>query len=71
MKLKFTHRIHNTNVHIPQSTSLSTIIRIPKNRRKCLNDSSNYRGIAVGSLHVLGKVLYNILYFKRVTCNLE
>ena len=44
--------------------SLSTIIPIPKNRRKCLNDSSNYRGIAIGSL--LGKVLDNILLCDNV-----
>ena len=49
---------------VPQSMSLSTIIPIPKNRRKCLNDSSIYRGIALGSL--LGKVLDNILLCDNV-----
>ena len=43
---------------VPQSMSLRTIIPVPQIRRKCLNDSSNYRGIALGSLP--GKVLDNI-----------
>ena len=37
----------------PRSMNLSTIIPIPKNRKKCLNVSANNRGIAFGSL--LGK----------------
>ena len=45
---------------IPQCMSLSTIIPIPKNRKKCLNDSANYRGIA------LGKLLDNILVCDNV-----
>ena len=44
--------------------SLSTIIPIAKNCRKCLNDSSNNRRIALGSL--LGKVLDNILLCDNV-----
>ena len=42
----------------------STIIPTPKYRGKCLNDSSNYRGIALSSLP--GKVLDNILLCDNV-----
>jgi hypothetical protein len=41
--------------YAPDSFLLSTITSIPKNKRKSLNDSSNYRGIALSS--ILGKVL--------------
>ena len=41
--------------YIPNKMLISTIIPIPKNRRKSLNDSDNYRGIALSS--ILGKVL--------------
>ena len=40
--------------HAPKAMRLSTIIPIPKNIRKSLNDSDNYRGIALNS--VLEKV---------------
>ena len=39
----------------PSSFLLSTVIPIPKNQRKSLNDSENYRGIALSS--IMGKVL--------------
>jgi len=29
---------------------LATLVPIPKNKRKCLNDSSNYRAIELGSI---------------------
>jgi hypothetical protein len=48
----------------PRNMSLSTIIPIPKNSKKCLSDSANYRGIALGSL--LGKILDNILLCNNV-----
>ena len=38
---------------------VSTIIPIPKNKRKSLGASDNYRGIALNS--VLGEVIYKIL----------
>ena len=40
--------------YAPESFLLSTITSIPKNKRKSLNDSNNYRGIALSS--ILGKV---------------
>ena len=39
----------------PQGLNTSVIISIPKNKRKSLNDSGNYRGIALCS--VIGKLL--------------
>ena len=48
----------------PQSTSLSTIIPVRKNRKQCLNDSSNYRRIALGSL--IGKIFDNIILCDNV-----
>ena len=44
---------------IPQSMLLGTIVPIPKNRRKSMNDSSNYRGITLSG--IMGKILDNIL----------
>ncbi len=43
------------NGYIPTNLRISTLIPIPKNRRKSMNDSSNYRAIALSS--VLGKIL--------------
>ena len=40
---------------VPETMKLSTLIPIPKNRKKSLNDSQNYRAIALSS--ILGKVL--------------
>jgi hypothetical protein len=34
----------------PNNMLLATLVPIPKNKRKCLNDSSNYRAIALGSI---------------------
>jgi hypothetical protein len=42
---------------------LSTLVLIPKNRKKSVNDSNNYREIASGS--VIGKVIDNILLEKH------
>ena len=44
-----------THNYVPFSMLTSTIIPIPKNRRKSLNDSDNYRAIALSS--ILGKLL--------------
>ena len=41
--------------YAPQNLLISTIVPIPKNRKMSINDSDNYRGIALSS--VLGKVL--------------
>ena len=46
----------------PDNMLLSTLIPIPKNNKKCLNDSSNYRAIALGS--ILGKVLDYVIMEK-------
>ena len=42
---------------------LSTIIPIPKNKRKSMNDSNNYRGIALSS--ILGKLFDWVLYLSN------
>ena len=34
----------------PNNILLATLVSIPKNKRKCLNHSSNYRAIALGSI---------------------
>jgi len=44
---------------VPTDMTISTLVPIPKNRRKSLNDSNNYRAIALSSL--LGKTLDHIL----------
>ena len=46
----------------PMDFRLSTLIPIPKNRRKSLNDSNNYRAIALSS--ILGKLLDHIILIK-------
>lgn len=48
----------------PDGFSLSSIVSIPKNKRKSLSDPENYRGIALGS--VLNKILDWVLLTK---CN--
>ena len=48
--------------YVPKDFLLSTLIPIPKNRRKSLNNSDNYRAIALGS--ILGKLLDIILLRK-------
>ena len=47
---------------VPQEMCLSTVSPIPKNKRKSLNDSDNYRAIALSS--VIGKLLDKILITK-------
>ena len=43
----------------PHNMLISTIVPIPKNRKKSINDSDNYRGIALSS--VLGKDLDSVI----------
>ena len=50
--------------HSPEAMNLSTLIPIPKNTKKAVSDSSNYRAIAIGS--VVGKVLDHIIMFKNM-----
>ncbi len=47
---------------VPSDFLLSTLIPIPKNKRKSLNMSDNYRAIALSS--ILGKLFDNILLHK-------
>jgi len=42
---------------------LLTLVPIPKNRKISVNDSNNYRAIALGG--VIGKVIDNILLEKH------
>ena len=51
-----------THGFVPSDLLLSTLVPIPKNKRKSLNVSDNYRAIALSS--VLGKLLDNILLDK-------
>ena len=44
---------------VPNDFLLSTLVPIPKNKRKSINKSENYRAIALSS--ILGKLLDNIL----------
>jgi len=57
----------------PDGLHLSTLIPIPKNKRKSLNDSNNYRAIALSS--VLGKLLDRIILSKYqdkfATCDFQ
>jgi len=46
----------------PEDFRLSTLIPIPKNNRKSLNVSNNYRAIALSS--IMGKLLDHLLLFK-------
>ena len=52
-----------THAYVPQSFKESMIFPIPKDKRKSLNDSENYRGITLSS--ILGKVLDHILMSKN------
>ena len=55
---------------VPSGMLHSVLIPIPKNCKKSLNDSSNYRSIAISSL--MGKVLDNIVIEKHrhiITCS--
>ena len=56
ISLLFTSMISHGSA--PEGLRLSTLIPIPKNKRKSLNDSDNYRAIALSS--VLGKLLDRI-----------
>ncbi len=47
----------------PRNMLMSTLVPIPKNKNKSLNDSDNYRAIALGS--IMCKVLDNILLEKH------
>ena len=49
---------------VPGDFLISTLVPIPKNKRKSLNNSENYRAIALSS--ILGKLFDNILLVK---CN--
>ena len=44
---------------VPNEMLIGTIIPLPKNKRKSINDSDNYRGICLSS--IFGKILDNIL----------
>ncbi len=46
----------------PVDIRLSTLVPIPKNKRKSLNDSNNYRAIALSS--ILGKLLDHLILVK-------
>ena len=50
---------------VPSAFALCTVIPIPKNKRKSLNDSDNYRAIALSS--ILGKLLDKIILYKGQT----
>ena len=51
--------VHNV---VPENMLLSTVLPIPKNKRKSMNDSDNYRGIALSC--VVGKLLDKIILKK-------
>ena len=48
---------------VPNGMMSGTIIPIPKNKLKSLNDSNNYRGIALNS--ILRKLFDNIIVHKN------
>jgi len=54
--------------NIPPDMMLSTLIPIPKNRKKSLTDSNNYRSIALSS--IIGKVL-DIIVMDKNTCIMQ
>lgn len=45
--------------HVPVDFSLSTLIPIPKNKKKSLNNADNYRAVALSS--IMGKIVDHIL----------
>ena len=59
VKLSFLFTSMLTHAVTPHDLLMSTVIPIPKNKRKSLNDSENYRGIALSS--GLGKLFDWIL----------
>ena len=52
-----------SNAFSPIQFSTSTLLAIPKNKRKSLHDSNNYRSIALSN--VLGKLLDKIILMKH------
>ena len=48
---------------IPHEMLSGTIVPIPKNKRKSLNDSSNYRSITLSS--IVGKLMDNAILIKH------
>ena len=60
--LAFLYNCMITHGFAPVDFWLSTLIHIPKNRRKSLNDSNNYRAIALSS--ILGKLLDHLILTK-------
>ena len=57
--LTFLFNVMLVHGFVPDSMLLGTLIPIPKNKRKSLNDSNNYRGITLSS--IIGKMFDNIL----------
>jgi len=61
------------HAYVSRKMSLSVLVPIPKNRRKSLYSSDNYRSIALSS--IMGKVLDRIFLFKHAhvfsTSNLQ
>ena len=52
-----------SQLRAPHEMLLSIIVPIPKNQRKSMNDSANYRSIAISS--IVGKILDNIVLLKH------
>ena len=50
--------------YCPKAMSVSSLIPIPKSTKKSINNSSNYRAIAIGS--VIGKVLDHVIMSKNI-----
>ena len=48
--------------NVPTAMNISTLVPIPKNNKKSLNDSANYRAIALSS--VVGELMDNIIMSK-------
>ena len=74
----FTHLSHLFNTmlshcYTPSEMLLSTVVPIPKNLRKSLSNSDNYRSIALGS--IIGKVFDYVILNKQSyilqSCNLQ
>ena len=63
MSLLFTAMLSHS--YVPQEMLISSLVPIPKNLKKSLGSSDNYRSIAIGS--ILGKVLDNVFIEKHST----
>ena len=50
---------------VPEEMCIGTIVPIPKNKRKSISDSNNYRSITVSS--IFGKMV-NIIVLKSNMC---